>query len=119
VIRHQRSRPVGAVQVLVLAIAAFATLAFCGCAALQSRETFVVCQVADAATTWYAIAHGAVEASPLLPGSIAGILLIKAGIIWLGLSEWDKIERDGTGGIINVLSCLPVPNNVRVIQRLP
>lgn len=75
----------------------------------------MACQAADVATTWYAIAHGAVEMNPL---GIGFIIVMKAVAV-VGRYKYDKeINEQGAGITLNVVSCLPVVNNLNVIKEL-
>jgi hypothetical protein len=81
-----------------------------------SKEGMVACQAADVGTTWYALAHGAVEMNPL---GIGLILVLKAVAI-VGRYKYDQeINEQGAGITLNVISCLPVVNNLQVIRSLP
>lgn len=81
-----------------------------------SKEGMVACQAADVATTWWALAHGAVELNPI---GIGFILVMKAVAV-VGRYKYDKeINEQGAGITLNVVSCLPVVNNLNVMRSLP
>lgn len=86
-----------------------------GCAALQSKEIAIGCQVADAGTTMYAKHIGAVEDNPLIPNNNV-LVVFKAFIIALIWNQWDQMDDFGRGAI-TVISCLPVANNLNVIRE--
>lgn len=75
----------------------------------------VACEAADVATTWYALAHGAVEANPLGLGFIAILKVVAV----MQRYKYDKeINEEGGGIVINAIACLPVVNNLSVIKSL-
>ena len=83
-----------------------------------SRELAVACQVADGATTYYALTHGAVELNPILAGlGPWGIVALKA---FLAYALWVYHEEIGkpTTTFINVLTCGVAVHNYGVIKGL-
>ena len=99
-----------------------------GCATtlnvLGDRRTAAACQVADGATTYYALTHGAVESNSILAGLGApGILafkLIMAFVIYKLLPPPDKATKGDkvlTAGV-TLFGCVPAVNNIRVIGQL-
>lgn len=108
-----------------LALCALACGSLMGCTVLGDRRVTAGCQVADGATTYYALKHGAVESNSFLSGASPGaILLIKllfAYAIWQAFPEQPK---DGSFnqwalGAVSVMGCVPAINNVNVIRGLP
>ena len=103
----------------VLALAATLT----GCASLPpaatSRETFAACQIADAATTYYALSHrvGFVEGNPIMAGLLKHGWLpfigFKAALIWL---VYYLDEPPAVQAAFNAVACAPVVNNVHVLR---
>lgn len=89
------------------------------CAPLQHREIFVACETLDTATTLYAVRIGAVESNPLMVSLVAHpvfFVLFKGGLIWLAMRNWNQIEPAAQVAL-NVSSCIPVVNNVKVIRE--
>ena len=83
-----------------------------------SRELAVVCQAADAGTTYYALTHGAVEVNPILAGlGPWGIVALKA---FLAYALWVYHEEIGkpTTTLINVMTCGVAVHNYGVIKGL-
>jgi len=80
-----------------------------------SKELFVACQAADVGTTWYALAHGAVEMNPV---GIWIALGLKALVSYKRYSLDKQINEEGGGIVLNVIACTPVINNVHVIEKL-
>ena len=93
-------------------------LFFTGCASVgdvvTSKEVFVACRAADIATTKIAMAEGAYEMSSF-PFPILVVLNIVVSI-W-AWHTWDQIDTAGKA-IANTISCLPVVNNVNVINQM-
>src|SRR5258708_1867102 len=80
-----------------------------------SKEGMVACQTADVATTAYALHLGAVELNPLG----IGFILVLKGLAIVSRYKYDKeINEQGAGIALNVISCLPVVNNIKVIEEL-
>ena len=104
---------------IVLALAA--TLA--GCASLPpaatSRDTFAACQIADAATTYYALSHrvGFVEGNPIMAGLLKHGWLpfigFKAALVWL---VYYLDEPPAVQAVFNAVACAPVIHNVQVLR---
>lgn len=80
-----------------------------------SKELFVACEAADVGTTWYALAHGAVELNPL---GLVFILGLKAIVTYNRYRLDKEINEEGGGIVLNVIACAPVINNVNVIKHL-
>jgi hypothetical protein len=77
------------------------------------------CQAADTATALYAVRIGAVEANGLMVWAVAHpavFIAIKGAFVWFAWTRWDQIGPDGRL-LVNAVSCLPVPLNLRVIGR--
>jgi len=89
--------------------------ALSGCGGLQSKEVAIACQVADAGTTVYAKHIGAVEDNPLIPNNNV-LVLFKAALIWLFITQWDKMDDFGRAAA-TIISCAPVANNLNVIRE--
>jgi len=91
-----------------------------GCSTLASKEATVACQVADDATTVYALNHGAVESGIFLSGASVGPILI-FGIAWLGVKLYLHDHLSETSrATLNVISCgagIHNANVIRVITR--
>jgi len=105
-----------AVRSLILVLL---TLSQPGCAALAGREATVTCQVADTATSVYAVKHGAVERGLFLNGASAGYIL-GFGIFWMGVKLLLHDHVDETNrAILNGVACAAGAYNFTVIQRLP
>jgi len=102
---------------LVLALAS-------GCAVLADKRTAAACQIADGATTYYALTHGAVEANPLLSGFSPGaILFLKLGLAYWIYTHFRDYDVSSSGekatiGALTAIGCLPVPGNLKVIRSL-
>jgi hypothetical protein len=101
--------------VLRVVVALILVVVLQGCAALQSKEVAIACQVADVGTTMYGKHIGAVETNPLVPNNNA-LLFIKAAIVALLWTQWDKMDDFGRGAA-TILSCLPVGNNIAAIRE--
>lgn len=103
------------------ALALAATLS--GCASLPpaatSKETFAACQIADAATTYYALSHrvGFVEGNPIMAGLLKHGWLpfigFKAALIWY--VYWLDATPT-TQAVFNGIACAPVIHNINVLR---
>lgn len=103
------------------ALALAATLT--GCASLPpaatSRETFAACQIADAATTYYALSHrvGFVEGNPIMAKLMSHgwlpFLGFKAFLVWYvyWLDASPPVQTT-----FNAIACAPVIHNVHVLR---
>lgn len=80
-----------------------------------SEGLFDACQGADVATTLYAVAHGAVELNPL---GLPLIIALKGLVVWMRHDKDDEIKAEGGGVVLNIISCAPVINNLKVIKEL-
>lgn len=58
---------------------------------------------------------GAVEENPIIPNNNV-LVALKAGVIALILTQWDKLDDFGRGAV-TVISCIPVANNLNVIRE--
>lgn len=109
-----------AVVVVLLAL----WLSGSGCAVLSDRRVAAGCQVADGATTYYALTHGAVETNGLIAGiSPAGILLFKfalAYIVYKLLPDAEHATKPDKmiAGAITLIGCVPAVHNLQVIRSL-
>lgn len=114
--RHGNDGYEGTVR-LILAV-----LLLSGCAVLGDRRTAAACQLADGATTHYALKHGATEANPFFKNaSPNAVLFIKA--IYAALVYWAFPENPSKGqrlalGTISVLGCGAAVHNYGVIRRM-
>lgn len=97
-------------------MSAIAIIASSGCAALGSAQATYGCQAADAATTLYAVRHGAVEANPLMAGVLhlgaLPFVLAKLGIAYV-LTEYTRPEFRAP---VNALTCGVAVHNVMVVR---
>lgn len=103
-----------------------AALSSSGCAVLSDHRVAAACQVADGATTYYALKHGAVELNPLFDGLSPGfILALKLAMAYAVYKVFDPAEREQTrtdkvaAGAVTMLGCLPAASNYNVIKGLP
>lgn len=94
------------------------------CAVLSDRRVAAGCQVADGATTFYALTHGATEGNALISGfsppAILAFKLAFAYFIWKVFPPEDKMttgEKVGAGAL-TIIGCAPVPGNIKVIRGL-
>ena len=105
-------------------LALIVVLALNGCAVLADKRTAAACQIADGATTYYALTHGAVEANPLLSGFSPGaILFLKLGLAYWIYTHFRDYDVSSSGekatiGALTAIGCLPVPGNLKVIRSL-
>jgi len=78
----------------------------------------VGCQVADAATTMYALHTGAIELNPI---PIPVLLALKVFIIVWALDhtkeQWET-ESEGARATIALAGCLPAASNLNVIRQM-
>jgi len=93
-------------------------LALSGCATIQpiaqSKETFVACQVADAATTSVLLGRGGfVEANPIMAALIKHgwipFVAFKVALVWI-VYRFDASPPVQT--VFNAVACLPLIHNV-------
>ena len=93
-------------------------LLLAGCSVIASKEATVACQVADTATSLYAVNHGAVERGILLHGAGAGGIL-GFGAAWLAVKLVFHDEIGETGNAtLNVIACAAGAHNANVIRKL-
>lgn len=84
-----------------------------------SRELAVGCQLADMATTVYALSHGAVEANPLMAAlGVPGIIAVKLLLAYLLWVYHDDIG-DTAMTVVNAITCGVAVHNIGVIGSLP
>ena len=95
-----------------------------GCAVLESKKLFAACRVGDVATTIKADKLGGHEMNPIMRpfvnGAWFGVKYIKfitvQGLIVVGFwNYWGSIRQD-LKPAINIISCSPIPNNIKVIH---
>lgn len=88
------------------------------CSTLASREAAAGCQVADVASTEYAVHHNpnAYETNTAVPFNALMIfkLLFAGFIMWY--KEWDEIP-EGARAFVTVLGCYPVPGNISIGRK--
>ena len=107
------------------AAAALLSLSLSACVAFQpgekpplyaSKELFAACEVADAATTWYAV-HilGAVELNPAGLALIGGLKVL---VVWMRYDKDEQINQEGGGVLLNAIACVPPVLNLRTIVEL-
>jgi len=104
------------------ALALAATLT--GCATLPpaatSKETFAACQIADVATTYYALSvrGGFVEANPLMAGLLKHgwlpLIGVKALLIWI-VYQADLSPKAQAAA--NAVACAPGVWNTHLLVR--
>ncbi len=88
-----------------------------GCATVASKEATVACQVADGASTIYALRHGAVEANPVMSKVIAGlgpvglvaVKLVAAYVLINFVSEELRAPA-------NLVTCAVAVHNIGVVR---
>lgn len=107
-------------------LACAAVLSGSGCAVLSDHRVSAACQVADGATTYYALKHGAVELNPLFDGLSPGfILALKLAMAYMVYTVFNPAEREQTGtdkvaaGAVTLMGCVPAASNYNVIKGLP
>ena len=82
------------------------------------KEMAAACQLADGATTFYALTHGAVEVNPLIawmgPWGIVALKITLAYLLW---TYHDKVG-DSAMTVVNVITCGAAVSNLSVIRGL-
>jgi hypothetical protein len=90
-----------------------------GCTILATKEAVIGCQVADGATTLYAIHHGAMELSPIpVPAILAFKVFIIVWALQYSKEEWER-EDKASRAVIAAAGCVPAASNLNVIRTLP
>jgi hypothetical protein len=90
-----------------------------GCSTLATKEAVVGCQVADGATTLYALAHGATELNPIpVPAILAFKVFVVVWALRHSKEEWEAESKTARAAIA-AAGCIPAVNNVVVISKLP
>mgnify|MGYP001581942001 CR=1 FL=1 len=105
-------------------IAALFLLTLTGCATVGTKETFALCQAADAATTVLVLGKGGAEANPLMgkiiaKAGFAGLFAVKLALIAL-VWEWATGQEDdktmqGMLTAANVVTCGVAIHNTNVL----
>jgi len=86
---------------------------------MESRELMATCQTLDTATTLYALHLGAVETNGFVAFFTAHpalFVIMKGALTWWMWTSWDEIDPP-IKVTINVISCYPVPGNIRTIRQ--
>ena len=82
------------------------------------KEMAVACQLADGATTYYGLTHGAVEANPLIawlgPWGIVALKITLAYLLWV---YHEEIGTSATT-FVNAVTCGAAVHNLSVIKGL-
>mgnify|MGYP001572222402 CR=1 FL=1 len=83
-----------------------------------SKELAVACQLADGATTFYALTHGAAEVNPFIawlgPWGIVALKITLASLLWV---YHEEIGTSATT-FVNAVTCGAAVHNLSVIKGL-
>jgi hypothetical protein len=91
---------------------------------LGDKRVAAGCQVADGATTYYALKHGAVETNGLLSslsgGQILALKIIFAIALLYLLPDAEQATNDDKFliGTLSLVGCLPAGSNLKLIGEL-